>query len=106
MILRRQLCMLLKCRKHLLTTAVVLLAGTFNRRDKLQVDKLHVSLQDTVPTCWCRLVLIVLIGMLKIPVVMAPRRLLLAWKVLTSLVLRSKRVTSCTLTRSQLVARR
>lgn len=92
--------------KHLLTSFVVLLAVTFNRRDNLHVDSLQVNLQDTVPTCWCRLVLILLMGILNIPEVIAPRRLLFEWNVLTSLVLRSRRVTRCTLTRSQLVASR
>lgn len=88
--------------KHRDPSWLVLLGSTPSRRVRLQASNLHVSLQSTVPMRACRLGATLLMGTLHMRSVMHPRKLVLEWNVLTSVLLFDRLVTTCSLIREQL----
>lgn len=89
--------------KQLLTTLPVLPWGTLSCRSRLKVETLQTTLKPVAPVWWCLLEAILLRAPPNSPVVAVVRTLLLRVKVVTSDLLFERRVTSCSLIRSQLV---
>lgn len=100
---RTKLCMFGQWWKQALTHLRVRLCLTLSRCVRLRGFTLHTRLKPTVPVVWCRLVSIALGALLKILVVAVWRMLRLLWKVVSRFALLDRRVTTCSLTREQLV---